>query len=192
MKVCPNCQKRIPDKATVCPFCGKPVSPSLISKIMSTTRYKIGFIAGMIGLVALLTAGLYIANLRGWFSPRPSCYAQSQAYLDEFMPLFSQWTQASQNIHNLTKSDIELIEFSMESLRNQISALTPPKCAVKVHQLFMSYMDNMLNGYNAVISGDTEVTVKTYIDTAADFYNQYRSQVLELYPELSISPTSTP
>ncbi len=192
MKVCPNCQKKIQDKVAICPYCGKPVSPSLMSRIMSSTKYRVGLIAGIIGLVVLLSGGIYFASRNGLFAPKASCYEQSQAYLNEFMPLFSQWMETNQNINNLRKADVEVMEYSMETIRDQVSALTPPQCALKVHQFFMAYMDSTLDGYNALISGDTGVTVKKYIDTAANYYDQYRAQVLELYPELSSVPIATP
>ncbi len=192
MKVCPNCSKKIQDEATVCPYCGEKLTPTLLSKIVANPKYRAGSIAGIVILVVLLSAGIYYANLKGLFTPQPSCYAQSQDYLNAFMPLFSQWNEITQNIHNLRKTDIEVMEYSMEGVRAQIAALTPPKCAQQAQQLFVSYVDETLAGYNAVISGDTQVTYMTHLDNAAELFDQYHKLVLDLYPELSASPTPTP
>ena len=155
-------------------------------------RSKIARFISIAALVIVISGGIYYANLRGLFTPKPSCYEQSQAYLNEFTPLFSNWSQSAQNIQQLTKDQLERDEFAMEGIRAQIGALTPPKCAEKAHQYFVAYMDDTLNGYNAFISGATEATVKTYLDNAAQSFTQYHTEVLNIYPELSASSTPTP
>jgi hypothetical protein len=190
MKNCPNCGKKIQDKEVVCPYCGKSLSPSLIARIKTNTRYKVGLIGGIVALVAIISGGIYLARQNGLFGP--SCYEQSQAYLNDFIPLFSQWNEAIQQIQGLNKTEIEQVEFWLEGVSAQIGALTPPKCAQEAHTLFMSYTDDTLNGYNAFISNQPEGTVKSYIEDAANHYNQYHTVVLKIFPELSVSSTPTP
>jgi hypothetical protein len=190
MKTCPNCAKKIQDKATTCPYCGKPLTPSLIDRLKTNMKYRVGLILGVVGLVAIISGGIYLARLNGLFGP--SCYVQSQAYLTDFTPLFSQWNEANQNVQSLNKNDLEIAEFSMESIREQIGALTPPRCARKAQTLILSYMDNTLDGYNAFISSEPEGTVKSYIEEAANHYAQYHTEVLKIYPELSETSTPTP
>lgn len=191
MKICPYCDKKIQDKMTVCPYCGKSLKPSLITRIKTNTKYRMGFIS-VVALLIIIPGGIYTANRMGLFAPKPSCYDQSQAYLSQFMPLFSQWTATDQKIHELNKKELEVSVIALEAIRQQIIELTPPSCAQVVQRIFTSYMDETLNGYNAFISGEPGKTVQGYIDQASEYYTVYRSSVLELYPELSISPTPSP
>jgi zinc-ribbon domain len=192
MKICPYCSKKIQDKVTVCPYCGKSLTPTLITRIKSHPKYRLGLVISIVAFLAISFGGVYIAYRAGLFAPKPTCYDQSQAYLNEFMPLFSQWNQVNQQIHGLNKSEIELSEYSMEGISSQISSLTPPQCAKNAHVLFVSYMDGTLNGYNAFLSGEPEPTYKSYLDKAADDYAAYRSAIIKIFPELSIAPTPTP
>jgi hypothetical protein len=192
MKICPNCNKNIQDDAMVCPYCGKPLRSSLISKIKTRAKYQIGLGLAVFALAAIITGGIFIAQQNGLFAPKSSCYALSQTYLSAFMPLFSQWNEANQLMQAQDKKGIEMNEFSMEGLRDQISALTPPKCAQEAHSLFLSYMNNTINGYNAFISEQPAATVKSYIDQASQDYENYRTITLQIYPELSASSTPSP
>jgi hypothetical protein len=190
MRKCPHCGKKIQEKTTVCPYCGKVVNQSLLSKIKTNKRYQIGLAIGVLSLVLIIAGGVIIANRAGLFAPRQSCYAQSQDYLTQFAPLFSQWNDAYQKTVGLNKNEIELALFSLEGIRDHISMLTPPNCAKTAHQLFLSYMDETLNGYNAFISQSPGATVQAHIEKASTYYGEYRGLVLQLYPELS--STSTP
>jgi hypothetical protein len=190
MKNCPNCGRKIQDKERVCPYCGKSLTPSLIARIKANTGYKIGLIGGIVALIVIVSGGIYLARQNGLFGP--SCYEQSQTYLNNFAPLFSQWNETIQKIRGLNKNEIELAELSLEGISDQIRALTPPKCAQQAQALFMSYVDDTLNGYNAFISNQPEGTVKSYIEEAANHYDQYHTLVLKLYPELSVTSTPSP
>ncbi len=190
MKTCPNCSRKIQERVSVCPYCGTTLSPSLITRFKTNMRYRIGFIAGIIAFVAIIGGGIYLALLNGLVGP--SCYQQSQSYLTDFTPLFGQWNESVQKIQGLNKSEIELAQFSLEGIRDQVSKLTPPRCARQANTLILAYMDDTLNGYNAFISAAPEGTVKSYFEEAANHYNQYRSLVLKIFPELSEPPTPTP
>ncbi len=190
MKTCPNCSRKIEDKASICPYCGTKLSPSLITRFKTNIRFRIGLIAGIIAFIAIIGGGIYLALLNGLFGP--SCYEQSQSYLTDFTPLFSQWNESVQTIQGLNKNEIELAQFSLEGIRDQVSKLTPPRCAQQAHTLILSYMDDTLNGYNAFISAAPEGTVKSYFEDAANHYDQYHTIVLKIYPELSKPPTPTP
>ncbi len=190
MKTCPNCSRKIQDKETVCPYCGKTLSPSLISRFKTNFKFRIGLVAGIIAFVAIIGGGIYLALLNGLFGP--SCYEQSQAYLTDFTPLFSQWNESVQNMQGLNKSEIEREQFSLEGIRSQVSNLTPPRCAREAQALILSYMDDTLNGYNAFISAAPEGMVKSYFEDAANHYSQYHTLVLKIFPELSEPATSTP
>ena len=190
MRKCPHCGKKIQEKTTLCPYCGKVVNQSIISKIKTSTRFQVGLVISILSIVLIITVGIIIANRAGLFAPRLSCYTQSQDYLGKFAPLFSQWNDAYQKTVGLNKNEIELALFSLEGIRDHVSMLTPPNCAKTAHQLFLSYMDETLNGYNAFISQSPGATVQGYIEKASTYYGEHRAMVLQLYPELS--STSTP
>jgi hypothetical protein len=192
MKICPHCKKNIQENATVCPYCGKPVKASIITKIKTSAKYQIGLSLAVLALAAIITGGILFAQQNGIFAARQSCYEQSQAYLNAFTPLFSQWADTNQQIQGLSIDEIELAEISMEGIRDQIGALTPPKCAADAHALFMSYMDNTITGYNAFISKQPAATVQSYIDQASRDYENYHTLTLQIYPELSATSTPTP
>ena len=190
MKTCPNCSRKIQDKETICPYCGKTISLTLIDRFKTNLKLRIGLITGIILVVAIIGGGISLALLNGLFGH--SCYEQSQAYLTDFTPLFGQWNESIQKIQGLNKREIELVEISLEATRDQVSQLTPPRCAQHAHTLILSYMDDTLNGYNAFISAAPEGTVKSYFEDAANHYSQYRTLILKTFPELSEPATSTP
>src|SRR5512136_1503687 len=101
MKICPYCSKKIQDKVTVCPYCGKSLTPTRISRIKSHPKFRLALVISIVAFLAISSGGVYIAYRAGLFVPKPTCYDQSQAYLNEFMPLFSQWNQVNQQIHGL-------------------------------------------------------------------------------------------
>ncbi len=189
MKVCPNCKQKIQDKMTVCPYCGKSLKPTPFSRIRSNPKYRMIFVFAILALGLVISGSIFTINRLGLFAPKASCFDQSQAYLNQFMPLFSQWTATDQNNRTLNKQELELSLITLEGIRQQIVELNPPTCAQTVHKIFASYMDETLNGYNAFVSGAPQDTVKSYIEKASEYYTVYRSSVLELYPELSVSPT---
>jgi len=189
MKTCPHCGKKIQDKATVCPYCEQSLSSPWITNLISHIKNRIGLIIAIVFVGLAIVGGVFTANRMGLFAQKPTCYEQSQAYLNQFAPLFSQWNETSQKTSNLNKDQLELSVIALESVRQQIIELSPPQCAQEVHALFATYMDETLNGYNAFISGEPGDKVKSYIESASQAYTQYRALVLKLYPELSASPT---
>ncbi len=192
MKVCPYCAKKIQDKMTICPYCGKSLTSSWLSRIKTHPKYKIGLFSGLAALIIIISGGGFIAYRMGFLPPRASCYQQSQVYLNGLTPLFTQWLNANQSIHELDKNEIELSKYALEVVRDEIAALSPPKCALKAHELLMSYMNETLDGYNAFLAGEPGSAAKNHIEQAAQDYNQYHTLVLELYPELSATSTPYP
>jgi hypothetical protein len=45
---CPECQKRISDQATICPQCGKPITPELITKAKKSNTVSIVIALGLL------------------------------------------------------------------------------------------------------------------------------------------------
>ncbi len=134
----------------------------------------------------LLAVVLVIAIAFGafYFTRPKSCYAQARDFIAAFDPLTQRWTDAYDIASSTSRINLGPAVAELQSIKRDIEALEPPKCAQAVRDTYLQQADYLIKGFLSFMAQDDESITNSYFEQAVEQLKRFN----KIYTELIISP----
>jgi hypothetical protein len=103
--------------------------------------------------------------------PGPSCSGGS--YLGEADELIERWDDANAIASSTSRIALAGPLATLQEIRRDASALTPPNCARELHNAMINYMQLTIDAYLSFLANDSEATMSAKVEAALDAFEDY-------------------
>lgn len=134
----------------------------------------------LIGLVVVLVGAAAFILLR----PDPPCYKQAEVFITQLDPLLEEWSDAITVASSTSRIALSPTVSNLQTIRREVSNLTPPDCAMEAQELLVSHMDYMIDGFLSFMADEEEFTVNSYFDVGTTKLDDF----LEVYLAVKSNP----
>jgi len=140
----------------------------------------------LFALIAVLLVGCGASAPTVTPTPQPTptpapCYVQAEEYVSKLKPIMTAWDDANKLANSTGRGSLSGPVASLQEIKQDVYALTPPECAQVVQDEMLAYMSDTIDEYIAFM-GQKDATQKSLSQSASKHLDAWANEYIKILP----------